>query len=551
MSKVQQNSTILVYDFGVATKVSRMKPWDLERLLFTQFNRRRFIYGAGIVTASTLAQSSFSKVIAQPKFKSDPFSLGVASGDPLPSSVLLWTRLAPDPLNGGGMPSVNVPVQWQVALDEKMSKIVQRGQAIATPELAHSVHVDVRGLESGRWYWYQFKTGTQVSPIGRTRTAPAPGQKTERFRFAFASCQNWESGYYAAYKHMAREDLDLIIHVGDYIYEGQARPNTIRQHNGAEIVTLDEYRNRYALYKTDPNLQAAHAHAPWAVTWDDHEVNNNWAGNIPQDPDKQSPQQFLARRIAAFQAYYEHMPLRLGAKPTGDKMQLYRRLTFGDLVEFNVLDTRQYRSDQPCNDGIKPRCDEALSPSATMTGKKQEQWLFAGLTRSQARWNVIAQQVVFTQYDSTEGEKTSFNLDAWDGYVAARSRILKFLQQRKPNNPVVISGDTHSSWVSNLLADFNNPESAVVGTEFVGTSITSNFTASDRIEKALPENPWVKYFNGRQRGYVLCDLNRDRWLTNFRLLPESVLDKPTVPDENLPITTTTFELPNGGVVAKV
>ncbi|MBF2066681.1 MAG: alkaline phosphatase D family protein [Calothrix sp. C42_A2020_038] len=528
-----------------------MNHWDFERLLSTQLNRRRFLYGAGIITASTLAQSSFNTAVAQPKFKSNPFTLGVASGDPLPSSVVIWTRLAPDPLNGGGMPPVNVPVRFEVALDEKMNKIVRRGNAIATPQLGHSVHVDVGGLEPGRWYWYQFQTGNQASQIGRTRTSPATGQKTERFRFAFASCQDWESGYYAAYKHMAREELDLVIFLGDYIYEGAARPGKIRQHNGAEPVSLEEYRNRHALYKTDPNLQAAHAHAPWAVTWDDHEVDNNWANNIPQDPEKQSPQQFLKRRIAAFQAYYEHMPLRLSSKPTGGKMQLYRRLTFGDLVEFNVLDTRQYRSDQPCGDSIKPRCGEALSPSATMTGKEQEQWLFKGLDRSKARWNVIAQQVVFTQHDWAAGEKTAFNLDAWDGYVAARSRILKFLQQRKPNNPVVISGDTHSSWVSNLLADFNNPQSSVVGTEFVGTSITSGFTASDIIEKALPESPWVKYFNGRQRGYVFCDLTRSSWQTNFRLLTPSIPKQPTVPDENVVITTTTFELPNGGVVTEV
>ncbi len=528
-----------------------MNPWNFERLPQNKLNRRQFIYGAGIVTAGTLIQSSFSKAFAQPKFKSNPFTLGVASGDPLPSNVVLWTRLAPDPFNGGGMPSINVPVQWQVALDEKMNKVVRRGSTIATPQLGHSVHVDVGGLEPGRWYWYQFQTGSQASQIGRTRTAPATGQKTERFRFAFASCQDWQSGYYAAYKHMAREDLDLIIHLGDYIYEGEAQANKIRQHNSGEAVTLDEYRNRYALYKTDPNLQAAHAHAPWVVTWDDHEVDNNWASNIPQDPEKQSPQQFLQRRIAAFQAYYEHMPLRLSSKPTVNNMQLYRRLTFGDLVEFNVLDTRQYRSDQPCGDSIKPLCDEALNQAATMTGKEQEKWLFAGLERSQARWNVIAQQIVFTQYDWAAGEKTAFNLDAWDAYVAARERIMNFLKQRKPNNPVVISGDTHSSWVSNLLADFKNPQSAIVGTEFVGTSITSDFSASDIIEKALPENPWVKYFNGRQRGYVLCDLTRDRWRTDFRLLSPSIPKKPTVPDENISITTTTFELLNGGVVTKI
>jgi len=533
-----------------------MEPWYLERLLKTQLNRRGFLVGTGMLTSFLIAQSNSaiaqrgSRIIAQPKFKSYPFSLGVTSGEPLPDSVLLWTRLAPDPLNGGGMSAANVEVQWQVSLDEKMSKVVKRGKTLATPSLGHSVHIDVRGLEPARWYWYQFKVGNQVSQIGRTRTAPAVGRKTENFRFAFASCQDWESGYYAAYKQMAAEELDLVIFLGDYIYEGAPRPGKIRQHNSKETVTLEEYRNRYALYRSDPNLQASHAAFPWVVTWDDHEFDNNWANNIPED--EQSPEQFLARRIAAFQAYYEHMPLRLSAKPNKGNMQLYRRLTFGDLVEFNVLDTRQYRTDQPCGDSIKPRCDAALDKNATMTGSQQEKWLFSGLNRSQARWNVIAQQVVFTQHDWKAGENSAFNLDAWDGYVAARSRILNFLQNRKPNNPVVITGDTHSNWVSDLKADFNNPKSPTVGTEFVGTSITSGFSASDILEKALPESPWVKYFNGRQRGYVICDLNQQRWRTDFRLLPQSLPDKPTVPDVNAPITTAvSFELPNNGVVSRV
>ncbi len=508
--------------------------------------------GTGILTGLVLSNQLSTKVNAQPKFSAYPFSLGVASGDPLPDSVVLWTRLAPDPLNGGGMGAENVPVRWRVALDENMKKVLWRGEAIATPELGHSVHVVVDGLIPGRWYWYQFQVGNEVSPIGRTRTAPFPGRKIKQFRFAFASCQNWEQGYYAAYKHMAQEELDLVVHLGDYIYEGAARSDSLRPHNGQEPVTLEEYRNRHALYKTDRDLQAVHAAFPWLVTWDDHEVDNNWADEIPQDPEKQSRDEFLARRAAAFQVYYEHMPLRPFSKPRGIDMQLYRRFSFGDLVEFNVLDTRQYRSDQPCDDGIKPRCAEALDKNATMTGSEQERWLFEGLNRTQARWNILAQQVVFTQHDWAAGETAAFNLDAWDGYVAARSRILNFLNQRKPSNPVVITGDTHSSWVSDLKADFNNPSSAVVGTEFVGTSITSGFSASDRIEAALPESPWVKYFNGRQRGYVLCDLTQERWRSDYRLLPQSADDGPTVPDPNAPITTVaSFELPDKGVVRRV
>ncbi|MEI2580808.1 alkaline phosphatase D family protein [Scytonema sp. PRP1] len=529
-----------------------MERLHFERLLSTRFKRRDVLLGAGFLTGLVVTSQWSSRVNAQPKFSAYPFSLGVASGEPYPRSVVLWTRLAPDPLNGGGMPSENVPVQWQIATDEKMTQVVRSGTSYAIPELGHSVHVVVSGLQPARWYWYQFKVGNEVSPIGRTRTAPALGQRIEQFRFAFASCQNWQDGYFAAYKHMAEEELDLVVHLGDYIYEGPAQADRIRQHNGPEPVTLEEYRNRHALYRTDTNLQAVHAGFPWAVTWDDHEVDNNWADEIPQDPELQPRDQFLARRAAAFQAYYEHMPLRPFSKPEGIDLQLYRRLTFGDLVEFNVLDTRQYRTDQPCDDGIKPRCDEAFDPAATLTGAEQEKWLFEGLDRSKARWNVLAQQVVFTQHDWTAGEESAFNVDAWDGYVAARQRILDFLNQRRPSNPIVLTGDTHSSWVSDLLADFNNPSSPVVGTEFVGTSITSGFGASDRIEAALPESPWVKYFNGRQRGYVVCDLTRERWRSDYRLLPQSAPTGPTVPDPNAPITTAaSFELPDRGVVRRV
>jgi len=526
---------------------------NFDRLLSSRFRRRQLLIGAGSVTGFVIANQWSNRVLAQPRFSDYLFSLGVASGEPWPDNVVLWTRLAPDPLNGGGMPKYNVPVQWQIATDENMRRVVRSGVKMATPEFGHSVHVEVQGLQPDRWYWYRFRVGNQVSPIGRTRTAPEPRAYVNRFRFAFASCQNWQQGYYAAYKNMAQEDLDLVVHLGDYIYEGAPNPNAIRSHEGnGEPITLEQYRNRHAQYKSDPSLQAAHAAFPWVVTWDDHEVDNNWADEIPQDPDRQSREAFLARRAAAFQAYFEHMPLREFSRPRGIDLQLYRRLSFGNLVEFNVLDTRQYRTDQPCNDGIRPRCAEALDPNATLTGTEQEQWLFRNLERSQARWNVLAQQLVFTQYDWTAGPETAFNVDAWDGYVASRSRILNFIAQRRPANPVVISGDTHSSWVSDLKVDYDNPNSATVGTEFVGTSITSSFGASDRIEAALPESPWVKYFNGRQRGYVVCDLNHQRWRTDYRLLAPSPATGATVSDPNAPIVeTVSFELPNQGVAERV
>lgn len=492
--------------------------------------RRNFLMGAGALAGLAIVAQT-RPLIAQVRFSAYPFSLGVASGDPLSDSVVLWTRLAPDPLNGGGMPSVNVPIQWQIATDPDMRRVVQQETAIATPELAHSVRVVVNGLQPGQWYWYQFKVGDEYSPIGRTRTAPAANRPVSQLNFAFASCQDWQNGFYPAFRHMAEEDLDFVVHLGDYIYEYGPDPNAPRQHNGPETVSLTDYRNRYALYRTDVNLQAAHAAFPWIVTWDDHEVDNNYADAIPEDD--QSRRAFLQRRAAAYQAYYEHMPLRESSSPRGPNMQLYRRFTFGNLAEINVLDTRQYRTDQPCGDGIGRRCEEALAADATMTGTQQEKWLFRGLDRSSSRWNIIAQQTMLAQFDfNPRADGELFNLDQWDGYVAARDRLLDFLQQRKPSNPVVITGDIHSSWVHDLKADFNDPGSDIVGTEFVGTSISSDYPSEliAPVKVALSDNPHTKFFDGAFRGYVRCKLTNEYWQSDYRVVA-SILDP------NSPVST--------------
>ncbi|BAT54075.1 Alkaline phosphatase [Nostoc sp. NIES-3756] len=515
-----------------------------NNFLATQFNRRNFLLGAGFLTGLAVA-SQWHPVKAQTSFSGYPFSLGVASGDPLPDSVVLWTRLAPEPLNGGGMPPVNVPVQWQIARDENMTQVVQQGTVLATPELGHSVHVDVRGLEADRWYWYQFKVGNEVSSVGRTRTAAAPFSSIQKFNFAFASCQDWQNGFYTAYKHMAEEDLDLVVHLGDYIYEYGSEPGAPRQHIGPEIITLADYRNRYALYRTDANLQAVHANFPWAVTWDDHEVDNNYANFIPED--NQTRQAFERRRANAYQAYYEHMPLRLSSLPKRSSLLLYRRLTFGNLAEFNILDTRQYRTDQPCGDGLKPLCDAALDPKATMTGARQEAWLFRGLDKSPARWNVIAQQTMLAQFDFDGRSGVQlFNVDQWDGYVVARKRLLNFLEQRKPSNPVVITGDIHSSWVHDLKADFNNQLSATVGTEFVGTSITSDFPTAfiAPVQAALKDNPHTKFFDGAYRGYVRCQLTRELWQSDYRAVSSILEQDATIK------TLASFVVENGQLGAK-
>lgn len=484
----------------------------LEQILSLRTGRRGLLLGTGAVAGLMLSRS-----VGQPAIAAQtPFTLGVASGDPLPDGFVIWTRLAPDPLNGGGMSSQPVPVRWQVATDAKLRQVVQQGSAIALPELGHSIHVEVGDLEPSRWYWYRFQVGAEVSPVGRSRTAPALGAKVDRIRFAFAACQHYETGYFTAYRDMATANLDFVVHLGDYIYEGGSSTGTPRQHNSAEILTLVDYRNRYALYKLDTDLQAAHAAFPWIMTWDDHEVDNNYANLTPED--SQTPAAFAQRRAAAYQAYYEHLPLRRSSLPKGANLPLFRRLTFGDLATLHVLDTRQYRTDQPCGDQLKPRCAEALS-TGTMLGTQQEKWLFAGLSQSQTRWNVLAQGVMMGQFDIDPRPETElFGMDGWDGYVLSRDRLFNFLNQQRPNNPIVITGDVHSSWVHDLKLDFKNPNSATVGTEFIATSISSNFSKENIpcVEAALSSNPHTRFFDGAYRGYVLCDLTQQRWQTEFR-----------------------------------
>ncbi|HET9257662.1 MAG TPA: alkaline phosphatase D family protein [Pseudonocardiaceae bacterium] len=480
---------------------------------------RRDLLAGGVV----LASAALGGCGAPARVPGEVFSLGVASGDPLPDSVVLWTRLAPEPLAGGGMPPRAVEVQWEIAEDEGFRRVVRRGTEWAVPELAHSVHAEPGGLRPGASYFYRFRAGDQISPVGRTRTGPDLGSSPGRLRLAFVSCQDWQGGYYSAYRGIAGEDLEFVLHLGDYIYEYAPRPGSPRQHDGPELDSLESYRNRHALYRTDPDLRAAHAAHPFVLTWDDHEVDNNYANDIPEDttgPAQGSRAEFLNRRARAYQAYYEHLPLRRSQRPAGPSALLYRRLRFGDLAEFAVLDTRQYRTDQPCGDGMKPRCAAALDPAATMTGPVQERWLLEGLDRSGARWNVIAQQTMFAQYDFAAGPDAVFNLDQWDGYVAARARILGFLAQRRPPNPVVLSGDIHSSWVHDLKADFADPRSATVGTEFVGTSISSRFPASlsSSVTAALADNPHTRFFNGDLRGYIRCDADRQRWTSAFRVV---------------------------------
>lgn len=492
------------------------------------FNRRDFLMGGVALAGATLAfpVAGWARRDAL-RFADDPFSLGVASGDPWADSVVLWTRLAPDALNGGGMPARTVPVRWEVATDERMQKVVASGTAMASPALGHAVHVEVFGLRPARWYWYRFTVDAGASPVGRTRTAPALNARNDEMKFAFASCQHYETGYYTAYKHLAADDLDLVLHLGDYIYEGAPTNDRVRRHNSAEIKTLEAYRNRYALYKSDPLLQQAHANFPWAVVWDDHEVDNNYAGLIAED--KAPPQEFARRRAQAYQAYYEHMPLRRSVLRRGGDVEIYRRLNFGRLASFYLLDTRKYRSDQPCGDGIKAACPQALDAKQTILGREQQQWLKRNLRQSPARWNVLAQQVMVGALDSVAGAEQHFSMDKWNGYAVERQRFLEWLRDRKPANPVVLTGDIHSNWVSDLKPEFYREDSPVVATEFVGTSISSGGDGTDvrpTTAGMLAENPHIKFFNA-QRGYVRCSLTAARWRTDFRVLAS--VTKPDAP----------------------
>jgi alkaline phosphatase D len=506
----------------------------------TKLNRRTFVLG-GLATAgaSALPVGALAKAAAAAGVTPYPFTLGVASGDPDSSSVVLWTRLAPTPTNAdgqGGMPNANVSVDWQVSVDSTFASLVASGTVTAQYASAHSVHVVAGGLAADSDYYYRFRAQGYISPVGRTRTAPAPGTAGRDLLMAFASCAHYESGYYTAYRRMADDNPDLILHLGDYIYEDAATAGSVRQHLGAECVSLADYRRRYAQYKSDPDLQAAHAIAPWIVVPDDHEVENNYANMMRADSSPAlTAAQWTARRTAAYQAYYENMPLRPTSVPSGNSIQLYRRLPWGKLATFHMLDTRQFRDDQACGDGSKV-CADADSSTRTITGATQEAWLLDGFAQHLSTWDIIGQQVFFAREFTAAG---AGNMDAWDGYRASRSRIQQGWVDRAVRNPVVLSGDVHRSYANNLLADYANPASQVIGSELVATSITSdgNGTGSTAIPNAAT-NPHVKFYCDR-RGYVRATITPAHLAVDFRTVA-------TVSEHGAaPTTTHSFVIEDG------
>jgi alkaline phosphatase D len=484
-------------------------------------DRRDFLADLSRTVAVCAIVPNSWRLTSRPRLADDPFTLGVASGDPLPDGGVLWTRLAPRPFEpDGGMDGQRLTVRWEVASDDSFRDIVARGSSIASFELGYSVHVDVRGLAPDRWYWYRFQVGEATSPVGRLRTAP-PHDAFSPLALAFASCQHWEQGYFTAHAHLARETPDLVAFLGDYIYE-YAGVDRVRRHHGLEIRTLDDYRRRYAQYKTDADLQAAHAACPWLVVWDDHEVDNNYA-DLTGENRMESVEQMRARRAAAYQAWYEHQPVRLPRAQSWTDLDITRRIRWGRTADFWMLDTRQYRSDQACDDGTKRvPCGDWADTSRTLLGARQEQWLLDGVAKGEARWQVLAQQVMMAPYDSVAGPDTAVSMDQWSGYPVARDRLLAGLAERAPNRTVVLTGDIHSNWVNELHAGFDRPDRARIGAEFVTTSISSGGDGSPALpesaQRAIAENPHVQWHN-RQRGFVSCRVTPARWDAAYRVVP--------------------------------
>jgi alkaline phosphatase D len=483
-----------------------------------RLDRRQWMTGA-IGFAAFASAPAFAQTL-----RNYPFTLGVASGDPFPDGFVLWTRLATRPMEPGhGMPQAIFTVKYQVATDERFTHIVQQGEAMATPEMGHAVHVEINGLLPARPYFYRFLVDGHASRTGMVRTAPLAGKDVAALRIGVAGCQNYEHGYFTAYKYMAAENLDAIFHYGDYIYEGrQGRKTdipTIRDHIGPEPETLAQYRMRHTQYRLDPDLQAAHAACAFLMTYDDHEVDNNWAGKI--DENGTDPEKFVLRRFAAMQAWYENMPVRAAQLPQADGIQMFRRLDYGSLLRIHLMDTRQYRDDQFCTSEAKEHCRKEGLDSGLLLGNRQHQWLHDGLD-NRFGWNLIAQQVVVMPYNGrTNGAgENEIAADSWMGYPESRRRLVSAIQAKQISNAVIATGDVHQNIVGYLPANDQEPDRNQVATEFVCTSISSLGDGRDikvrgaDFRKIIAGNPNVLFANG-QRGYQVFSISPTEWRTDI------------------------------------
>ncbi len=464
-----------------------------------------------------------------PHLVDDPFTLGVASGLPRPDSVLLWTRLAPRPHEpGGGLPPLPVAVRWELAEDERFATGRRQGSITALPAHAHSVHVQVDGLASGRTYFYRFFAGGAASPVGRTRTAPAADAPVERLRLALASCQHYEQGWYAAHREIAARELDLVLFVGDYIYETSRPRERVRSHEGPEPITLDAYRARHATYKLDPDLRAVHAAHPWLLIWDDHEVENDYAGDLGNG--MLDPAAFLRRRSAAYKAYFEHLPVAPVLPADAGPYRLHDHIAWGRLAEFWLLDGRQFRSPQACNPEGRAGgrvlsaagCPELVAPGRSLFGAAQERWLDAGLGAGGAQWKILAQgtQISSSAVDTPIGRRVYS--DGWDGYPAARERLLGAIAQRKLQDVLCLGGDVHRHVAADLRVRPNEPASPVVASEFVCSSVTSRGLSDSLMAMIRASNPDIAHARSDERGYVLLELTPGGALADFRATPHPV-----------------------------
>ncbi|MBI0531990.1 alkaline phosphatase D family protein [Sphingomonas sp. TX0522] len=478
-------------------------------------DRRTLIRGAAALAVSRflLAARDAQPVDAPLRGPLDPFALGVASGEPVRDGFVLWTRLV-------GVRGDRV-IGWEIAADAGFRRIVRRGRTVASAGRGHAVHLEVAGLAPGRPYFYRFHAGGHVSRIGRTCTAPA---SADRLRLALTSCQHWEQGYFGAYRDMVERDVDVIVHVGDYIYEKSfGKGPDVRSFGAPEPRTLSDYRGRYALYRTDPDLAAAHAALPFVVCWDDHEVENDYVGE--RGVATADPHAFLARRAAAYQAYFEHMPLRPSVLRPGGEVRLYRTIDWGELARLHVLDTRQYRTPHPCDapgkrgGQVVRTCDAARDPAATMMGAMQERWLARSLADERARWTFIAQQTLFSRLHLPDGPDAAYS-DIWDGYAATRNRVIKSLAAPAVRNPVLLGGDVHSFWFNDILRDFDRPENAPVATEIVTSCLASRSGPEALFGPALRLNPHVRFLDNQHAGYVLLDVTRDRVAVEARAVTD-------------------------------
>jgi alkaline phosphatase D len=501
-------------------------PFDHDR---STRHRARQAGGAVILPRRRLLLATLGAVAApaivraQAPAKRDPFTLGIASGYPRPDRVVLWTRLAPEPLEGGGMPPGPAEVSWEIAADEGFRSVVARGRVTTTEAVAHSVHVEATGLQPARWYWYRFTAGDVQSPVGRTRTAPAAGARHERLRLATASCAQYEQGYFSAYRHMAAEELDLVVHLGDYIYELSWGRSHVRKHTGGIPTALWEFRDRHALYRSDRDLQAAHAACPWMMIWDDHEVaDDHTATYAPRITDTA---QFLKVRQAAYQAWFEHMPVPPSMAPTADGMTIYGRHAFGDLAEILLLDDRQHRSAHACvasrsSSRTTADCPDRDDPGRTMLGQAQEAWLDGAVRGARGRWTLFAQQTPMAEVIGGTAERPTWWMDGWDGYPAARQRVLDGIARHKPGGPLVLGGDVHSFWVNDLPQRFGEDRAPAIATELVCSSITSDGPRPDRLHRAMVRHPYVKHADGQHRGWLDLELTPKQATARLRAVSD-------------------------------